>query len=346
MAEPLIHFWCPDALAAGVESWDPDAEPRRYASGVGHVLLELYARLLGAGARVELGESATRRPALVLVAAGLVRKHRSNLEASLRAVARARGRVILVRSDIPLAWRFPLEPTVELMPYRALAIAPYQRWLPPLPQRGLRPRPAGSIERIETVTIKCNPATLPDELRDETIAAALEAQGVRLWIDMPQQTDGSDQTWHDFSTVEAALCARSSMVGEAWITSKPATKLINAWAAGCIPLATREAAYVELGREGEDVCFVDDVNELPRVVAELNGDRAALSRLQRGSRRRQAEFAPAAVLTLWRNLLEDAAATAPPSRARTVRAVAAALTVGASRRAEHVRLAVRLRLGR
>ena len=89
---PFIHFWSPDDLAAGAASWDPDAEPQRYSTGVGHNLLELFVRLRTDGACVALGERVPRRPALVVVAAGSVRKSARNLESSLRAIARARGR--------------------------------------------------------------------------------------------------------------------------------------------------------------------------------------------------------------------------------------------------------------
>ena len=65
----MIHFWVPadTATPADVLAWDPDLEPRRYASGVGHNLLELYARLARRGLEVSLGEEAPRGTRLVVV---------------------------------------------------------------------------------------------------------------------------------------------------------------------------------------------------------------------------------------------------------------------------------------
>jgi hypothetical protein len=338
-----IHFWCPDALAAATIGWDPDAEPARLASGVGHVLLELAVRLRGRGVEVALGERSPTATRLVVAAAGPLRKDRRQLQGALRAVAAAAGRVVLIRSDTPLAWHLPVRPTREVVSRQALADAPHRVWLPQLPQRGLRPR-TGPLTRIGTVTIKCNPVTLPEGLRDGSLAAALERDGVRLWVDMPAATDGSDQTWHDFASADAVLCTRAGDAGE-WLEAKPATKLVNAWAAGCVPLAAREAAYLELGRDGTDVVFLDDVAELPAVVARLNADSAALARLAHGVEDRQREFAPARVLQLWHDLLDEAAAT-PPSRRRAAQAKAAAERVRLSRLGAHLALVVRLRLGR
>lgn len=342
---PSIHFWCRDAVARAVEGWNPDREPQRFATGVGHALLELYVRLRDAGAVVVLGEVPARDAALTVVAAASVRKHPSALQSALRAVARTRGRVVVIRSDTPLSWRFPLVPTCELMPYEALASAANQRSLPPLPQRGLVRRGGGRLERIETLALKCNPVTLPEELRDGRIGEALAASGVRLWLDMPQTTDGSDQSWHDFGQVDAVLCARSADGGLDWTSVKPPTKLINAWVAGCVPIARREPAYVELARDGEDVLFLDDLDELPQTVRRLNDEPSLLARLQEGSLRRGAEFTTERVTTAWRDLLEEVAG-AKPSRRRATRARAAATATAARRAGRHVALAFDQRMRR
>jgi hypothetical protein len=146
----------------------------------------------------------------------------------------------------------------------------------------------------------------------------LAAAGAALWLDMPRQTDGSDQRWHDFSDVDAVLCARRG--DPARERRKPGTKLINAWVAGCLPLATHEPGYVELGRHGEDVWFVDAVAEIPAAVAHLNRHPEAVRRLVEGVEQRRDEFAPTRVLGQWRALLEDVRRAPAEPRARSARA--------------------------
>ena len=313
--EPLIHFWCPDSAAIGVTSWDPDAEPQRFASGVGHSFFELYARLRDEGVQVELGDLPSRRPQLVVAAAGLLWRDKSAADGVLRAIDRARDRYVLIRGDVPLWWHLPIKPVVEVMPNRLVTRSPNQRWLPPLPQRGMLRRKAGSIERVGTVAIKCNPEYLPAELQSPRLLHGLRAAGADLWIDVPGQTDGTDQRWHDFSQVDAVLCIRPGSKHD--LTRKPATKLINSWVAGCIPIASPEPAYTELANPGSDVCFIETLEELPELVRFLNSSPEVLLRLNEGIRIRQADFEPKRVLGQWRDLVEasaESAASAPTGR--------------------------------
>ncbi|MGZ4397492.1 MAG: hypothetical protein ACXVZ1_03640 [Gaiellaceae bacterium] len=315
--EPLVHFWCPDDVAGSASDWDPDAEPQAFASGVGHGLLELFVRLRDDGMPVELGEAASRPPQLVVTSAGLLWRSSENAGAVLEAIAAARDRYVLIRGDVPLWWHLPVRPTVELMPSRLMVRAPNQRWLPPLPQRGLVRRAGKRIEAVRTVAIKCNPENLPTELEDPSFRRALEEAGIHLWIDMPRQTDGSDQRWHDFSGVDAVLCARPGSARQQ--LRKPATRLINSWVAGCIPIVTREPAYVELARDREDAWFLDSVGDLPSLVRRLNGSGDSLRRLEAGVRARQSEFEPRRILALWADLLRTLAATAPSTGGPFVR---------------------------
>lgn len=307
--DSLIHFWCPDPIAQGVDSWNPDAEPQRFASAVGHGLFELFVRLRAAGACVELGDTPSREPHLVVASAALLWRSRSAAAGALRAVAGARDRFVLIRGDVPLWWHLPIKPVVEVMPNRLVSRAANQLWLAPLPQRGMLRRAGGPVERIRTVGLKCNPENLPPELREPALGDALRTLGVELRLDVPTRTDGSDQHWHDFSEIDAVLCTRSGPAHD--LLRKPATKLINSWVAGCIPIATPEPSYAELATDGEDVCFVDALAELPGLLERVNSSAARLDRLDRGIAARRAEFEPQRVLGRWRQMLEEAADTAP-----------------------------------
>ena len=80
--------------------------------------------------------------------------------------------------------------------------------------------------------------------------------------------------------------------------SKPATRLINAWVAGCIPLAVREPAYVELARDREDALLFDDLGECGPLLDDLR-DSALVKRLERGVTERGIEFSPERTTQRW-----------------------------------------------
>ena len=154
----------------------------------------------------------------------------------------------------------PVRPVVEFMPTQGAVTQPWQEWLPPLPQRGLQRRAAERCGRIRSLVFKGYPEKLPAELATPEWAAGLAARGVEWLLDAAADSDGDGQRWHDFSAVDAVLCVRASRAS-ANVERKPATRLINAWVAGCVPLAERDPAYLELGTDATDVFFIDSPSE-------------------------------------------------------------------------------------
>ncbi len=312
----MIHFWVPSTTAspADVLAWDPDREPGRYASGVGHNLLELGVRLQRGGLDVSLGEEVPRGARLLVVFPKSVYQ-RGRLQAVLRAGQRAGGRFAVVRSDTPLSWGFPVRPVVEFMPTRGAVRHRWQQWLPPLPQRGLEPRLEDRFGRIRSVAFKGYPENVPSVLGTPEWAEALASRGVEWLLDAAADADGAGQRWHDFAAVDAVLCVRAERTTEN-IERKPATRLINAWAAGCVPLAEPDPGYVELGTDGSDVFFIDSPFGALSVIDRLNADGDLLARVERRIRERAATFAAASILDQWREALVEAASPAGASRRR------------------------------
>lgn len=310
VSDPQIHFWCPDELAEGVSEWDPDREPRAFASSVGHGLFEPFVRLRRAGLNVALGALPAERPAFLVTSAPLLWRDKDVADEFLRTVRSAADRYVLIRGDVPLWWHLPLRPVAEVMPNRTAARARHQTWLPPLPQRGLRARNGNGVERIARLALKANPENVPPEVQSTAFREALRNMAVELWLDVPRVTNGSDQSWHDFTDVDVSLCVRRGTARTE--LRKPATKLINSWAAGCIPLAMREPGYVEIAREGRDVWFLDSVKDIPSTVRHLNDNPQLLQELVEGVRERQREFEPGAVIDVWADFFGALASSSPP----------------------------------
>jgi len=326
----LIHFWLPESPdEAEIRAWDPDGEPQRFASGAGHNVLELYRRLFARGLVVSLGAEVPRGARLVvLYAPSLFRPE--TLRRGLSVIRQARGRFALIRADVPPGFRLPVRPVVEFMPIRATVTGEWQRWLPPLPQRGLLPRREERFGRIRSLAFKGNPENAHPELKTELWKAELAELGIEWWLDAPAIWDGSDQRWHDFSEVDAVLCTRNPAM-RTGLERKPATRLINAWRAGCVPFADRAPAYEELGTDGEDVHFIDrPANCLP-LLDDLNRDPDRLQRFELRIRARGQDYPPTEILARWQEALLEAADARQckgwRSFARTAKAAAARVAV-------------------
>ena len=316
----MIHFWAPAGTASAddVLAWNPDLEPDRFATGFGHAMLELYTRLARGGLEVSLGHAVPAGTRLVVVFPKSVYQE-SRLRAVLGEGRRSGGRFAVVRSDTPLSWRFPVRPVVEFMPNRQAVRRPWQQWLPPLPQRGLVPRRAERRGRIRSVAFKGYVQNVPSELRTAEWADALGSRDIEWLADVATDADGAGQRWHDFASVDAVLCVRAGRSARN-TERKPATRLINAWSAGSVPLAERDPAYVELGSEGSDVFFVDSPFEALPVIDRLNADSELLMRVERQIELRAAEFSLTKTLEHWRTALIDAA-TSPRARRSRVQVV-------------------------
>lgn len=306
-----LHFWSPEPLIAAALSWDPDANPEEYADGYGHNMLELYRRLAIAGDDVSLGPELPPGARTVVFLPSLLAR-REQLRLMRRLMRRSDFELVLIRSDFPITYSFPLVPSLEIMPNRSSILTAYQTWVPPLPQRGLRPRNPNRGTQISTLGFKGYPENLPAAVSDFEWQQRLTCIGMEWRPDLRNPETGKN-TWHDFSEVDVTLCLRGDGSTVGWLR-KPATKLINAWCAGTIPFVGKEPGYLELACHREDAMVLDSAAEILEALEELRCDPVLASRLRAGVHRRAQEFNPEVVLEQWRTALR---APMPAVRTRT-----------------------------
>lgn len=304
-----IHFLVPDrGVASQLGTWDPDADPTRFASGAGHSLLELAVR-----AKALRPEGITWGPRVppdrvVVVYAGDLCDYRlREYRLMARLALRPSSTFVLIRSDLRMSWTPLVLPDLQFVPNRALtAELPNAVFLPPLPQRGLLPRDPGRGDRLETVAIKSNPENVPAVCESPEWRALLQRLGLRWVRDVPGATDGSDQRWHDFRDVDVVVSLRPE--GHRTDMPKPPTRLINAWRAGAIPLANDDVAVREIGTPGQDVIIVKTGDELLAAVERLAEDEPLRASLFEAARRRGTEFDPGRITALWLEAIAGARA--------------------------------------
>lgn len=302
--QPAWHFYVDDDVARAVADWDPDEEPQRFASGVGHNLLELYSRLRTRGLPVTIGTSIPADAELVVQF-----QHAWDRLGELRVALRsAPFHTVVIRSDAPLWW-WPLLPADLLVvpneaPVWRERIGAVALHLPALPQRGMLARDLSRVG-VQTLAFKGNPESVPGYLREGGFLAALRERGITLLLDTPVRTDGGDQHWHDFRQVDAVLCLRGAAADDP-LTNKPATRLVNAWCAGAIPLVGPEPAYVELVHDGLDGFVVEGPGDILRTLDLLSSDDERTASVFAAGKDRSRDFQVDVLLDRWAAALERA----------------------------------------
>jgi hypothetical protein len=241
---PEVAFFLDDPRPlAELEGLDPERDWRELVRGERVWILKTFLHLRAAGHPVHLVGAAPREGIVVFHA-----KQRRALARSLAAQGFRVPRAVLVgvRGDL----RQPLIADFEILQSSRWA-GPRRFAVPHWPQGGLVPRDPARGERIENVAFKGFAANLAAPFRSPAWAEALARRGLTWRADSVAfaglATDETALDWNDYSEVDLVVAVRPPR-RRLW-TSKPATKLVNAWRAGVPAVLGPEWAYREL-RQG------------------------------------------------------------------------------------------------
>jgi hypothetical protein len=317
----LIHFWTswsvperygkyasPETLRDLLDGWDPDRQPDRFLTGYGHSLLELYARLKARGVPVTIGQRPPAESCAIVASLEELTHWRNRLapgQATRLSLAAARcPAVVVIRGDLPLGIGVPRYVRTEVMPTEAsITDRRRQTTMPMLPQRGLIRRTPDRGGRIDRLALKCFTHNMPDFVRSPQFEGQLNEIGIDLRIDT--EVDQPSR-WHDFSDVDAALCVRRFLPGrdtDEDYLRKPATKLVNAWCAGVVPIVAPEAGYLELVADGKDAIVAGDARSIVSALKQLRGDQQRVLRLIAAGQAKAGRWSTKRVLDEWQQLL-------------------------------------------
>ncbi len=280
-----------------LERLDPDRGWRELVRGERVWILKTFLHLRAAGLPVRLVDEAPREGLVVFHA-----KQRRSLERSLAATGQRSPECILagVRADL----RQPLIADFEILQNGRWA-APRRFAVPHWPQGGLRPRDPGRGERIVHVAFKGFAGNLAEPFRDPAWAEALAHRGLTWHVDAVPfaglSTDEAALDWNDYSEVDLVVAVRPPNRG-LW-TSKPATKLVNAWRAGVPALLGPEWAYRELRRHPLDYLEVDSVEEALAAIDHLREHPGFYRAMVEHGSERAKEVTVEAVSARWAEVL-------------------------------------------
>jgi hypothetical protein len=170
------------------------------------------------------------------------------------------------------------------------------------PQPRLLPRDPGRGDRIERISYFGGPQNLSPSFGESAFVNTLNEMGVEL------HTCFDPRKWNDYSATDLVLAVRD--IHPIVLNTKPATKLVNAWKAGCVPLLGAEPAYQALGRRGVDYFEVTHPQDVINLLTELKANPERYQQVRQAGIRRYPEFSHAAIQQQWVDLITGPVAEA------------------------------------
>lgn len=180
-------------------------------------------------------------------------------------------------------------------------------FIPHWPQPGLVPRDPSRGDRIESLVFKGSEANLYHAFRTQQFIDDLAAEGLTLQYDVKETaTDGDRPRWHHYGESDLVLAVRDATEGDLKI--KPASKLVNAWLAGCPALLGPEPAFRALRRGELDFFEVRTPAEAIAAVRRLRAEPDLFRAMIKNGFTRGQDFSHPRVTALWHGLLAGSAA--------------------------------------
>jgi len=280
-----------------LEALDPESDWREFVRGERVWILQSYLRLKAAGWPVQLVDKPTSD--------GLLIFHAKQRHALSRALQRSGQRIpgctlVGTRADN----RQPLIADFEILQNG--------RWanetrfsVPHWPQAGLIARDPERGSRIEYLGFKGFQRNLSPDFRQPSWRDALERRGLK-WLEDSVEFSGRETgtealSWNDYSVTDLIVAVRPRDSG-LW-TSKPATKLLNAWHAGVPALLGAEWSYRELRQSDLDYLEVADPREALPAIDRLIAEPTLYHAMVEHGRSRAVQYTADAITARWAEIL-------------------------------------------
>ncbi len=164
------------------------------------------------------------------------------------------------------------------------------------PQAELIPRNLQRENKIETLSYFGGPGGLSPVFKDELFKKKLSVLGVALNICY------EPKGWNDYSQTDLVIGVRNHH-HPLLIKTKPSSKLVNTWQAGCVALLGKEPAFQAVGKVGEDYFEVDTPEDVLRIVQYLKNNPEIYQNMRDLGREKYKEYSFEAIQEQWIKLL-------------------------------------------
>jgi len=166
-------------------------------------------------------------------------------------------------------------------------------FVPSWPQPGLLARARERGVRVERVGFVGRERSLAPEFRSPEFRRELARRGFALVV--------REDRWQDHRDLDAILAVRSASPAE--LRRKPASKLVNAWHAGCPALLGPEPAYEACRLSPLDYLAVATPQDALAALRRLREEPGLFAAMVENGRRRAREFSAPAIAARWEDLL-------------------------------------------
>ena len=235
----------------GVRNWDPEADPMRFPSALGHGFFQLFLAIRELYPSVELSKQTNGSDVYVVMQK--LGSYRFRQQFSLLREMFSRDRmptIVAIHADgRNKASTFLVHKNVVPNSFRLKSA--YDAFIPMLPQNGLKPREAKTLTR--NLVAYGHSFNFPSHLFDELLVGQLAKAGINLR--RADQNGAQPDQILDFRDALFTLCLRKADKAHI-LAYKPPTRLVNAWMAGTIPIIDREPGYFSLATPGVDCLLV------------------------------------------------------------------------------------------
>jgi hypothetical protein len=292
----VVSFYLPDQRSLNgrdPESLDCNRDWHVFGTGVYVWVLQTFVQLHHAGAPVRITASAP--------ASGIVVTHSDYVE-RLLAEAPSAGNLTIVsaRADRPPQ----IYADIEIVQNQS-SVRDFQIFIPSWLQPGLIARHSDRGTRVENIAYVGAQKQLHADLAGDDWIAALARRGL-AWDPRTVAYGGNDRLysahrWNDYSAIDVIVALRPTVTwGE---SSKPAAKLINAWAAGVPAILSPELPYRELSRSPLDYLEARTGVEALAALDRLRSDPSLYRAMVEHGFERAREFQTGCLLDRWADAL-------------------------------------------
>lgn len=184
--------------------------------------------------------------------------------------------------------------------------SPTQDWVPMWLQPGIRSRLAERGTTLTRVAYRGHPLNLIPGLKAAPFLQALAAQDIAFDLGLRDGTDNAD--WNDYRDVDVVVAIRNATLADA--RNKPASKLVNAWAAGVPAILGPEPAYRELRKGALDYIEAGSAEEALQAILWLKKHPERYQAMVQNGLERARDFTDAVLTTRWIDLLNGPVAQA------------------------------------
>ncbi len=188
------------------------------------------------------------------------------------------------------------------------AITPSDHFLPHWPQPKLKIRDQSRGSLIETLAYKGREHHLAPAFKSPEFLGELRSLNINFsFSDCESGLQRAWLDWSDYKTSDVVLAVRNS--SDYHLSFKPASKLINAWFAGCPALLGPESAFQQLRESELDYIEVRSPGDVISALRQLQEKPGLYEAMVENGFRRAKGFTPDAISSLWRNVLAGSIAS-------------------------------------